>query len=276
MIKKHLAFYLCLALIFGVSGCNFFAPPADLQTENLQSDLARTQIADIRQTATVGAERLLITAEFAVNAVRNADEQSTRIVSTLIAQGTPFVEPPALALLPIQTIGGTPIPDAQIQIVGSAPPVINNPLITPGGASLGGGSVRVDSTLLPPSPTSLVPQQNNPNAPALLNVQISTSVGADDCAVNPTTSFSVGVTDIYVVAVASNILATNVLSSRWLREGTEVAFYDWTPGFAVNGNCIWFNLPSSSVDILPGNWTVQMAIDSIPVGNVIAFTVSSS
>ncbi|MDZ4768895.1 MAG: hypothetical protein SGJ24_07180 [Chloroflexota bacterium] len=85
---------LVTALILGA--CNFFAPSSDIQTENLQNDVARTQIAAIRASATVDAERLAITAEYASGSIANAALQSTRIVSTLMAQGTRFIDLPPL------------------------------------------------------------------------------------------------------------------------------------------------------------------------------------
>ena len=54
--------------------------------------VAQTQIAAVRATATVNADRLMVTLENAQTAVGNVDLQSTRIAATLIAQGMPFVD----------------------------------------------------------------------------------------------------------------------------------------------------------------------------------------
>ncbi len=89
---KHLNILLLVSQQTLLSACNFFSQPADLQTENLQNEVAQTQIAAVRATATVNADRLMITLENAQTAVGNADLQSTRIVATLMAQGTLFVD----------------------------------------------------------------------------------------------------------------------------------------------------------------------------------------
>ncbi|MBK8020668.1 MAG: hypothetical protein IPK19_04365 [Chloroflexi bacterium] len=262
-----------------LSACNFFSQPADIQTENLQNEVARTQIAGIRATGTVEAERLAITAEFAQQAVANAALQSTRIASTLMAQGTPFVELPDLAGVaeanPILEQPPAEIPQTLPTQAGL--PAISNPLITPGAPTAAivvtqGASARGDAPLAQPTPT-LVAGAGSAGGSGLTNIQVSARVGADDCAVNPATTFSAGITDLYVVANAT-ISAGATLSARWAQEGVEIAFYEWTPDFDIGGGCIWFHLPSSDAALTSGNWTVQLAVNSSPVGSPIVFTIS--
>ncbi|MCK6579003.1 MAG: hypothetical protein L6Q98_12950 [Anaerolineae bacterium] len=262
-----------IALIaLALGGCNFFSQPSDIQTENLQSELARTQIADIRATGTAAAERLAITVEFAQEAVQNAELQSTRIASTLIAQGTPFVELPEFA-------GAAATPEVAVSDVGQTPPTdsglpaIPNPLITPGMIVTQGASARGDAPLAQPTPTPLISEQSDDGSSSLSSIQVSARVGANDCAVNPSTSFSLGITDLYVVATA-NVSAGATLSARWTREGVEVAYYEWTPDFNIGGACIWFHLPASDADLSAGNWAVQMAINDSPIGQPVAFAIN--
>ncbi|MDZ4768894.1 MAG: hypothetical protein SGJ24_07175 [Chloroflexota bacterium] len=162
-------------------------------------------------------------------------------------------------------------------IIGGIPtstvPAIGNPLITPG---MGGAAARGGATIVPVpgvSATPVLAASPNANAPALSNIQVSARVGADDCAISPSPSFNTGVTELYLVATATNIAPGMTISSRWTRDGVEVAFYEWTPDFAVNGACIWFLAPGAEVDLSTGSWNVQLAIDGAAVGSS-GFTIN--
>lgn len=289
-LMQRLARTAMAGLVIGLAGgCNFFAPPSDIQTENLQSEIARTQIAAIRATATVNSERLLITAEFAGQAIDNAAQQTTRIAATLIALGTPFIESLALenpGLPPAQPPPVTAVGPSVAALATLAPGVIPtstaptsfNPLITPG---IGGGA-RGGATLVLAPPTAAAGNASpagaatlDPNGPNLVNIQVATSVGADDCAVNPSSVFTSGVAGLYVVATARNIPAGANLSARFTRDGAEVRPYDWTPDFAINGACIWFWAPAEEVTYTVGAWAVTLAINGVPVGPPVAFTISA-
>jgi hypothetical protein len=252
-----------------LSACNFFSQPADLQTENLQNELAQTQIAAVRETATVNADRMLITLESAQTAVGNVNMQSTRIASTLIAGGMAFVD----------TSNITPVvPPTQPASENSPAPLIANPLLTPGAPQVNNqGAAQSNSALVPVTPSPLAPQATqasvDPNSPSLTNITVTTQVGGDDCPLNPTNQFDVSATEIYVTAVGNNIPATATLNSVWRLEGTQIQDYSWTPGFAVNGACIWFLLPASEVQFTPGNWSVELLIDGVSAGAPLQFTI---
>src|SRR5690606_17455817 len=109
---------------------------------------------------------------------------------------------------------------------------------------------------------------------ALQNIQVSTRVGADDCAVSPATTFTAGMAELYVSATA-NISAGTTLSARWVHDGTEVAFNDWTPDFDINGACIWFNILGDAISLTAGAWSVQLAINGTPVGQPVTFTLTA-
>lgn len=258
-----------------LSACNFFNQPADLQTENLQNELAQTQIAAVRATATLNADRMLITLESAQTAVGNVNLQSTRIASTLIAGGMSFVDANAI----------TPVASTQDVSIATSTPgsQIANPLLTPGAPVVNsGGAAQGDSALVPTTPTapgdsssdqSAENVQVDPSAPSLTSITLTDAVGADDCPISSSTSFSASTTEIYVTAVGNNIPASATLDSIWWLEGAQMQNYSWTPGFAVNGVCIWFRLPSSEVTFTPGNWSVDLTIDGAPAGS-LGFTIT--
>ena len=242
------------------SACNFFSQPVDLQTENLQNQQAQTQISAVRATATVNADRMLITLENAQTAVGNIDLQSTRIASTLIAGGMTFVDASAI----------TPLAPTQDAPAGSPIPQIANPLITQGVPLVSGqGSAQGDSALVQTTP-SPIPMQTtvDPNGPSLTEITLTDQVGADDCPVGSLTSFSSSAASIYVTAVANNVTANSTLTADFTREGQEVQTYTWSPEFNIDGACVWFFMPSSDVQFAPGNWAVALAIDGAPAGNV--------
>ncbi len=250
------------------SACNFFTQPADLQTENLQNEQAETQIAAVRATATINADRMLITLENAQTAVGNIDLQSTRIASTLIAAGMSFID----------DSGITPVaPTDAPQTGNNNIPQISNPLLTPNAPNVSGsGSAQGDSQLNPatdvPNNVNVVQPPSDPNSP-LSQITLTTQVGTDDCPVGSVTSFSTGDSEIYVTAVA-NTQSTSTLTAAFAFNGQEVKSYSWTPGFAIQGECIWFHMPSSDVTFTPGSWTVTLDIDGTPVSAPIPFSIS--
>jgi hypothetical protein len=247
--------------------CNFFSQPADLQTESLQIEVAQTQIAAVRATATVDADRLMVTLENAQTAVGNVDLQSTRIASTLVAAGMTFVD--ASEITPI-------IPTEAAPNDSGANPQIANPLITPGVPQVSSeGNAQGDSSLVRATPTVDFQAPVDANTPNLINIALAEAVGSDDCAVSPTTQFSASATDIYVVATARNIQPDTALVATFSREGQTVQTYPWTPGFAIDGACIWFLMPSDEVPFTPGNWTVALTVNGTAVGAPIPFAINS-
>lgn len=247
------------------SACNFFSQPVDLQTENLQNEQAQTQISAVRSTATVNADRLLITLENAQTAVGNIDLQSTRIASTLIAAGMTFVD----------ASGITPVAPTDAPLADNSIPQIANPLITQGAPLVnnGGGSAQGDSQLVPVTPSPIPIQATvDPNGPSLTSITLTDQVGADDCPVASMTSFSSGAAEIYVTAMANNVVANSTLTADFTREGQEMQTYTWTPDFDIRGACIWFHMPASDVQFTPGNWSVALAINGAAAGG-LNFTV---
>ncbi len=272
-MKRIISFSLIFSACALLCACNFFSPPVDLQSENLEVAQDGTQIAAVRATATVNADRLLSTLTGAQTAVGEVDLQSTQIAATLIAQGTLIID--ANAITPAAPSDNSV--QTQSQSNTNDIPQVANPLLTPGApqvnsqGSAQGNSALVQTTATQPAPP--VGNPNNTNSP-LSQIELATQVGSDDCAINPTTSFSASATDIYVVAVA-NIAANSNLTATFSANGQEVKTYPWKPGFAVHNKCIWFHLPASDVAFTPGNWTVTLAVDGQQIGQPTAFVIES-
>lgn len=261
---------ILLSSTFALSACQFFAPGMGEQTLVAQNESLNTEIAAVRQTATVDADRLMITLEHAQTQIRTVNEQTGQLSATLVAAGTPATGINLNAITPQFAPPNAAEPGA----AGAAPPPANplqltTPLaptpvpITPGlGAAgdPGGGGAAPNTT-------------PNPNQPSVTNITVAPQVGPDDCAVNPTTSFTVNDSAIYVVATANNITPGTTISTDWLVNGALAINYDWTPDFEINGACIWFFIDQTEVEFTPGNWQVQFNINGTPQGQPATFSI---
>ncbi|MDX2138898.1 MAG: hypothetical protein SF123_12465 [Chloroflexota bacterium] len=243
---------LCVSL----SACNFFAPPAPEQTLAADHSLMGTQVAVARITATVAVDRLLVTQDAAQTAVREVDAEFGRINATVIALGTQAINPALVTPVPVVGAGGTP--------VATLLP------ITPGAVAQGSGSTAGSV----PTPTLAPVAPVDPNAPALRNVVTAAQVGADDCAIGPTSTFSSTAAGVYVVATAFNLSPQNQVSYRWTLDGAEVWVDSWSPASTVNGACIWYYLTPDQVALTAGAWAVELAIDGAVIGPPSAFTIT--
>jgi hypothetical protein len=208
-----------------------------------QNVALRTQIAAVYETATIDADRLQVTIEYMNTLVARAQEQRGQLQATLVAQGG--------GSAPVATVAaGSPAP---LQLTPNTTDVLvtPNPQITPA------------ETPTPP-----------PGVPTLTNIVMSPDVGADDCATQPTTTFSAtNTSEIYVVATANNITPGTNLLSRWNIAGATIV-HDFTPDFEIDGNCIWFFIDQSEAEFLPGTWNVALEINGTPVGQPVQFTIT--
>lgn len=198
-----------------------------------------TQIVAIRNTATIQAERIQVTVEYMATQVRSAEIQNDQLRATLVARG---IDPQTLTN--IDPLSVTPVQGA----VNNVPPPENTIEVIP---------------QITPSPSG---------GPALTNIVMSENVGADDCAVGPTSTFTTSAQQIYVVATALNIQPGTTIVSRWQVGGQEIV-HDFTPDFEINQNCIWFFIDQVDTVFTPGNWNVQLEINGTPVGTV-SFSIS--
>jgi hypothetical protein len=255
-----------IALMMFASSCNFFAPPAAEQTLAADHAATATQIVNVRQSATALADRLAMTVEHAQTSVRAADAQSTRIAATLLATGILFID-----TRNITPLFPTPVPSQVEANSSNPPPVFAITPVTSGEGAQGNSTLQSQ-----PSPTPIVEATVDPDAPRLSDIVLTEAVGADDCPTSTTTVFPTNAQGVYVSAVAHNLTTTIIVTSRWLREGTQVVFYDWSPDFEIEEGCIWFYMPASDVDFSAGNWSVQLELDGTPVGQPVTFTVTGT
>jgi hypothetical protein len=250
-------------LMFGaaqaLSACNFFSPPADLQTENLANEIANTEIAAVRQSATVNADRLLATVQVAETAIGVMQQQGTRIAATLVAAGMPIIDTSAI----------TPIAPTFDPVAISSP---NAGFVTP--VAGGEGAARANITIQnPPTPTPIA--SADPTIPRLSNIQLAEQIGVDDCPLGVSTNFSSAAAHIYATAIAHNLTPAHTVTAVWTRDGQQIVTYEWSPNFDIAQGCIWFDLPSAAVEFVPGNWSVQLALDGTPAGAPVNFTITA-
>ncbi len=219
-----------------------------------QNAALREQMTGVFGTATIEADRMLVTLDYMGTRVAQVDQQNLNLQATLIARGTSPsaigpLDPDSVTLIPTSSadVTGGNVPPQQ----GSAqtsPPVV----VTPGTS---------DAVIAAPT------------EPALTNVVTASGVGSDDCATGSVSSFSASTAEIYVVATALNILPGTQIASRWQVSGQEV-FFDFTPDFEIDGACIWFFINQSDVPFTPGNWNVQLEINGTPAGSAVQFSIT--
>lgn len=261
---------LVLLAAVSASACQFFGPSTAELTLSVQNQVLNTEIAAIRATATVEADRLLITLESAQTAISSVDGQTQDLQATLAAQGLPPVDLNAISPVP-ESVFDTPTPilDPNNNAANGVAPI----RITPGATS----PVIIPNQNNPAlviTPIG-VPQQTQSTGP-LQNIVTSGSVGNDDCALNPTTSFTTATPEIYVVARAVGVGPNDTLTSRWFAGGTEQISYNWSPSAFIEDACIWFYIDQSEVTFTPGSWSVQMEVNGQAVGAPVAFTISEA
>ena len=249
------------ALLCLLAGCNFFAPPPADQALIESHAVLGTQVANLRETEAVAADRLLVTQEALQTAVRDVEAQGTRIAATVIALGTPFID--TTIITPASPLDGSTGAFAATQVV-----------VIPGGASQGSAAgAQTPAAISPTSPTPAAAPLD-PNAPSLTNIVTAESVGGDDCAAAPTNSFASTTAGVYVVSVGNNLTPRNVITYRWQRESIEVWVDTWSPGGNTNGQCIWYYLTPNQTALEPGNWVVEVLLDNVTMGAPLPFTIN--
>jgi hypothetical protein len=251
-------FALIPALLLVLSACNFFTPPGAQETLSADYAARGTQIADLRLTATVEMDRLFVTQEAIQTAVRDVELQSTRTSATLVALGTAVIDTSAI----------TPAGDVAL----AAAPQPTALAITPGSAAASAGAGGAPQ----PTPVAVATQAApaDPNATLLTNIVTTESIGADNCAAAPNSSFTSSTSGVYIVATAFNLTPNNTITYRWQRDSIEVYVATWSPSGNTNGECIWYYVTPAEVAFEPGSWSVEVLIDGVLVGSPIPFTVS--
>ena len=203
-----------------------------------------TQIGAIRETATVDAERLQITVDYMGTLVGRAEEQRSQLQATLVARG---VDPSSIGAADSQLT--TPFPTPDSGVVNNVPGA-TQPILT-----------------LEPTPEITIP--------SLQNITMAPGVGSDDCAVNPTSSFSVDTPEIYVVATGVNITAGTNVAARFAIAGQEIR-HDFTPDFDIDGNCLWFFIDQNDLAFTAGTWSVLLELNGTAASSPIPFTITET
>jgi hypothetical protein len=246
-----MTFFLSLCLIVCLCACGVNPDDERLLQER---DLAATQIVHIIATATVQAARIQTTLDYAATSVSLLATQSQFLQATVVGQGIPESAIAELRQRIVQEVSLPPTPTLEGE---TAAPLA----ITPFARAT-------------PTPAPLMPASAplDPNAPRLENVVTALGVGNDDCAVNVTDSFSRSTSAIYVVAVAVNIPANTRLASRWMRDGTARATFDFTPDFSIQRACIWFFADPNDFAFETGAWTIALEINGVTAATA-TFTI---
>jgi hypothetical protein len=234
-------------IIFLIAACS--GQSTVEQTLIAENQGLSTQMADIHSTATVQADRAIVTLEHALTEIKHVDNQHVQLLSTLVGRGTPT-----------QAIGEI-LPQANVPPLPTqptAPPPSNTEEPLAQDATSATSAVNVTPTVVSP--------------PRLSNV--ITAEGVDDagCAVNPVSTFSTDAVEIYVVALAASLQpGSTLVTSRWRQAGAEVATFDFTPDFTEG--CLWFFIDQTDIAFTPGNWSVELEIDGGLVGAPVSFTI---
>jgi hypothetical protein len=254
-MKRNLTIGLILFSAFLASACSALGPGAVEQTAVAQNQVMQTEISNVRATATVEADRVMITLEYAQTAVRAIEAQNEQLRATLVGRN---FDPAALDAF---TPSGELAQQAQEPVTSSS-----GIPVTPGGASSGGNTALSGvsaAAVETPAPSS-----------GLSNIVTATGVGADDCALSSVSEFTTDTFEIYAVATANNITSGTQIVSRWYLEGQEQVFYDWTPDFDIQQACIWFFMDQNDVTFTPGNWSVQFEVNGGAVGTPVPFSIA--
>jgi hypothetical protein len=285
---------MILLLVLTFSAC------MDNSTENLvstQHSVASTQISDVRASATVEQARMQTTLDYASTRASLASTQGAFLQLTLVARGTPIeylqteqanvlarYATPTLApqgtgaFLQLTLVArGTPIEYLQTEqanvLARYATPTLAPQGTADGSVVSAPPTAQPTAIIVTPLVLTSVPTVDS-TLPRLENIVMATNVGADDCALDATTTFSVNTPQIYVVARAVNIPPNTRLSSRWLYNGQEVITYDFTKDFLIESACIWFFIDPIDVVFQAGEWGVELAIGGTPVAPPTTFVMN--
>lgn len=231
---------LLISLVILITACGNTS--TEQQTLNAYDEDFANRMSDLRTTATVQIERLLVTVERAQTDAVRATQEMGFMVSTLQARGTETIDLPGVVTL-------QPTPDSQqVDNFGNR--------ATP----IGQGNLQVTPFSPTPDPTALA------QVTSVSDIVLSSAVGNDDCATAITNEFTPTTPEIYIVGTA-NFEEETTVSTQWLRGDSQVAQFSFTYG-TVDGNCIWFFVDQSDFEFTPGNYMVIMEVNGIPLAPV--------
>ena len=250
-----ITFHSLLLILLLLAGCG---TPDDQLTLVAENEIARTQISDIRASATVVRARMQITLDFAGTRVIEVDQQGQFLRSTLVALGTDSVFISSNLPLPGNFPTFTPPPTSPVRIQVTPAP---QPLVT---EELNAEGTPIQVTIDPNEAT---------NQPRFENIVLSSGVNDNDCAIDTNPRFTPASTEIYIVATGYDIPAGTSISSVWQSNGTEVALFSFQPENTVNGSCIWFFIDQTDAEFLVGTWSVELRLDGQSAAPPIPFQI---
>jgi hypothetical protein len=244
-----------VGLVF-LSGCGGSDPSVE-QTLVVENATLSTGIAQVRGTVTFMADQMMQTIESLATATHQVQDQRARLAATLVASGIDLTA--IYAVQPNPGFVNPPTP-AQAQFA-------LTPFATPTSALV----------ITPPGQPSPIPQSTQPAAivegPNLLNIVTSAGVDNNDCALGSVNLFNTDAQSIYAVATAVLIEPGITLGATWYQESNRLIDQSFTPDFAIDGECIWFYVTPVDIPFNPGLYSVQLTINSLPVGAAIPFSI---
>ncbi len=257
-------------LAFSLTAC---AGGADSAAIAAQHGTLSTRIVALRATATYQADRRLLTLEALATESTRVAARQRQIIVTLEGLGQPPVD--LAAITPAQTA----TPAVTLIVEDGAPAAEQGPT---------GGITRLPPTpdalaltrQATPTPAPITPTiapTRDPDAPYLTNALTAPEVGADDCALSPTDSFSTASPRIYVVARAYQLSAGNRVESRWYRGDEQLVSYDFQPDFDIDDACIWFFVEGSDFAFTPGSdYRVELWVNAGLALPALTFSITAA
>ena len=106
---------------------------------------------------------------------------------------------------------------------------------------------------------------------------ISMSVSSvDGCVVDPRGSFSQSeLQQLYATAQVINASGSLNMRADWFYEGQLITQASWTMSPTTSPFCFWSVIDRNDTDFPPGNYTIQMYLDNIPLSDLtMSFVVS--
>lgn len=114
-------------------------------------------------------------------------------------------------------------------------------------------------------------------APSALQVaEVSTSAAvssSDGCPTSVQNQFTADTPEIYVTARAFNITAGTQMGVEWYYQGQVVLQDTWTIQTTAPVLCVWYFITPADVPFSPGQWSVRLSANGVPVEQQAVFTI---
>lgn len=94
-----------------------------------------------------------------------------------------------------------------------------------------------------------------------VEVGITAQIDSKNCFIKHESFFGVGISTVYLTALALNLQAGTVVRVDWQFGNEVVHSSSWVASQSAKGQCVALALHSSDVEFSPGNWTATMYIN---------------